>query len=333
MVARLPLPRNIVWEATARCNYACRYCYNVWTAPGGRTREDLGGVDMRRIIETIAACVPRLRTLTFSGGEPLLRDDLTALVSETKRILPRTQLSVATNGRLLSRDKARELKEAGVTAVQITTLSANPEVHDELAGMAGALESAVAAITRAKSAGMLVAAFFVATRCNIGDLPGAAKLALATGADTVIFNRFQPGGRALAHWKELTPSVRQLETAWRQIAELRKVGGLSLATILPPCETPNLKRTRKNVMSCPIGTRNAYPAIDPAGNLRPCNHSPIVAGSLLESPFVELLAHPSMLQSAADLPAECADCRWSRRCRGGCPAARHLAGEQIYACC
>lgn len=329
---RAPVPSSIVWEITARCNLRCAYCYTFWTAKGVEEPSTLGPCQTRQVIANIASGARGLKSLTFSGGEPLLRDDLADVVREAKKALPRAQISVATNGEFLTLERATRLKDSGVSVIQVTVLSGDPNVHDEMTGRPGTLERVLEAVANAKRAGLLVAAFFVATRRNISDFPGAAKLALAVGADTVIFNRFQPGGRALDSWKELTPGIGQLEAALAQIAELRKIAQVSFGTILPPCETLHRPVKGKDVFSCPIGTKRAYPAVGADGALRPCNHSPVIAGSLLERPLGELLQESCMSAGAAGpLPPECVGCRWSKRCRGGCPAARSLAGERIYA--
>jgi PqqA peptide cyclase len=254
MMPRTPLPQSIVWEVTSRCDQECLYCYNIWTTGGPTRPVDLDTNGAKRVLANLAAGAPRLKSLTLSGGEPLLRDDLATLIAEARSLLPHTQINIATNGRNLDRDKANGLKAAGIAVIQLTLLSANPKTHDSLTGRPGSFDRVIAAIACAKAAGMLVAVFFVAMRRNIPDFSGAARLALAVGADTVIFNRFQPGGRALELWKELTPAVSQLEEATAQIADLRKIAQISFGTILPPCETPHLRVTRKSVLSCPIGT-------------------------------------------------------------------------------
>lgn len=332
-MSRSPLPRSIVWEVTGRCDLKCAHCYNVWAAEDQTAPSDLSTEEGRRVLESVAATALSLESLTFSGGEPLLRADLPVLVSEAKRLLPETQLSVSTNGQRLSPAAARELKARGADVVQLTLLSGDPEMHDGMVGKTGAMDRVLAAISSAKGADLLVAVFFVATRGNIEDFPGAAKLALAVGADTVVFNRFQPGGRGLAGWKELTPSPGQLSTACAQIEELRAITDVSLGTILPPCEMPRATVSRRDIFRCPIGTRNAYPAIGPDGLLRPCNHSSLTAGSVLEQGLDELLQQSCMTAlTRGRLPAECTGCDWAAACNGGCPAARQLVGEQVYAC-
>jgi PqqA peptide cyclase len=324
------LSRSIVWEITARCNLQCQHCYNVWNAPGMEMPSDLDTADAFRLLANIQCAREVLKSLTFSGGEPLLRNDLLAIIAETRRLLPKVQLTIATNGQRLSLEMARDLKTSGVQTVQFTLLSACPGVHDRMMGGLGAFNQTMQAITFAKRAGLLVAVFFVATRTNIADFPGTAKLAVALGADAVVFNRFQPGGRSLATWQNFTPSPQQLEDAMRRFGELRSTVDVSMGTLIPPCEVPFLVEPRRP-QGCPIGTAYAYPTIGPNGSLRPCNHTPLTSGSLLESPLTELLKSPCMRRPLPErLPVECVDCRFRKTCQGGCLAARELVGKPIY---
>jgi len=315
---RAPLPRQIVWEVTARCDLSCEHCYNIWTAPGEVPPKDLETGSMITILDRIAADLPRLQSLTLTGGEPLLREDLAEIAAAARTRLPRAEVNVATNGRGLTAGAARRLRSAGVSVIQTTLLAAGPELHDELTGRPGAFDSTLAAIANARAAGLLVAVFFVAMRKNVAEFPGAARLAVALGADAVVFNRFQPGGRGLSGHRERTPTPDQLAVAIAQVEELRRITTVSFGTIIPPCESPN----GEGAATCPIGTRNAYPTISAEGKLRPCNHTPIVAGSLLERTLDDLLQEPCMAHPpVAEMPSRCKDCREWRTCRGGCPAA------------
>lgn len=318
----MTVPRSLVWEVTSRCSLPCVHCYNVWSR--GEHMAELAPGDRLRLVERLAPHRRALRALTLSGGEPLLLSDLEQLVAGIRRVLPRAQINIATNGLLLTPQRARALRRAGASAVQLTLLSARPDIHDGLVGQQGAQMMVLAAFAAAKQAGLGIASFFVGTRRNIEGLPGAAKLALALGADAVVFNRFQPGGRGLSRWRELTPTPDQLARAVTEIQRLRARAPLALGTPLPPCEAVGLE-----VLSCPIGTRNAYPCIGPDGNLRPCNHWPVGGGSLLERPLEQLLKQPLFRRPPGAPAPECQGCRWTR-CRGGCPAARTLAGAAIY---
>lgn len=320
-----PIPRSLVWELTARCSLACEHCYNVWYGDRAAPLRELASAERLAIVEGLAPYGRDLEAVTLSGGEPLLLPELELLVAGLRQRLPRARVNVATNGLLLTAERARGLRGAGAQAVQLTLLSPRPEVHDAMVGQQGAQMMVLAALAAAKAAGLVVAAFFVATRRNIADWPGAAKLALALGADAVMFNRFQPGGRGLTRWRELTPTPDQLQRALYQIRELQGRAAVQLGTPLPPCEAAGAP-----VLGCPIGTRDAYPCIGPDGGLRPCNHWPGSGGSLLELPLERLLRRPLYREPPGGLPDECGGCDDARRCGGGCPAARLLAGEAIY---
>ena len=320
----LAWPRSLVWEVTPRCPLRCGHCYCIWSAAGAELPEELDTGVLLHVLQALAPTRRHLQALTFSGGEPLLREDLGELVRSTGQVLPRAQLTVATSGWFLDSGRAEELAREGVSVVQLTLLAAHPELHDLLTGRGGSFERTLAAIPAACGAGLRVAVFFVAMRANIHELPGVARLAVALGADTVVLNRFQPGGRGLDGWRSRTPTREQLGWALAQRRELQDRAGLQLGTPIPPCEGGA-------AMPCPVGTRNAYPALGPDGTLRHCNHSPRVAGSLLDRPLAELLGEPCMQPvTPTDLPGECTGCHHARSCRGGCLAASRQTGGGIY---
>ena len=325
-----------MWEVTARCPLSCAHCYNVWTIEGAPTPHERSPVQRLALVDRLLPLRRRLRTLTLSGGEPLLLDVLESLVRRIAERKPRVQINLSTSGLLLEERRAHDLARAGVRLVQLTLLSARPETHDRMVGRPGTHEKVLAAMHLARQAGLAVAVYFVATRDNIDEWPGAARLALALGADVLVFNRFQPGGRALSCWRELTPTVVQLQRAMEQVTQLRRMAPVQLGTPLPCCEVGPGRR--QDTLRCPIGTANAYPTIGPDGTLRPCNHWPASGGSLLARPLTQVLRHPyfgrpragSSGALLAALPAECASCKLARGCGGGCPAARCLANDVIY---
>jgi MoaA/NifB/PqqE/SkfB family radical SAM enzyme len=75
--------------------------------------------------------------LVFSGGEPLCRSDLFALIGAARQrgIIP----ALATNGTLIDNDKARQIREAGVMRVSVSLDGATADVHDRMRQIPGAL--------------------------------------------------------------------------------------------------------------------------------------------------------------------------------------------------
>lgn len=320
----MKLPRSFVHELTARCDLACAHCYCPWTAAGAEVPRELSLDEIGTIVERVAALGRKVENVTLTGGEPTLRADLPDIIALYRRRVPSARVNMATNGLRLDGELARSLAGAGAATVQITMLGPSPELHDRLVGRPGAFDRTLRAVNEAKLAGMAVAVFFVALRDNCEQLGATACLALAVGADAVVFNRVNPGGRGLQGFEARTPLPGQLAAAMQQARELKLGARLSFGTALPPLEAESPMVWR----GCPVGTKDAYPAIGPDGRLRACNHDPVSVGSLLEASFEALLPRCRAYEPAE----ECAGCAQVRRCHGGCPAARALAGRPVYAC-
>ncbi|MBP7126258.1 radical SAM protein [Myxococcota bacterium] len=131
-------------ETGLSCNNRCGFCPQPPLRACGPGWIDPDTAEMRRRIEE--AFARGYRELAFSGGEPTIRPDLAELVS-LARGLGFTRVSITTNGRrLLYRDYARSLIEAGLTGVSISLHGPVPEIHDALTGVPGSFRQAVAGL-------------------------------------------------------------------------------------------------------------------------------------------------------------------------------------------
>jgi radical SAM protein with 4Fe4S-binding SPASM domain len=93
---------------------------------------------------------------------------------------------------------------------------------------------------------------------------------------------------------------------------------------IQPCLIETSVYPNLNFGFCAAGTERAYYALDPLGNLRPCNHTPTVLGNLLEESFVDLIAPERMREFVEAVPALCAPCALRDTCQGGCKAAAQV---------
>jgi radical SAM protein with 4Fe4S-binding SPASM domain len=75
------------------------------------------------------------RTVSFSGGEPVLRRDLVELISYAKKC--GFYVSLGTNGTLMTQDLAKRLIETNVDLIQLSIDSSHPKIHDQLRGNPG----------------------------------------------------------------------------------------------------------------------------------------------------------------------------------------------------
>lgn len=115
---------------TDRCNLRCDYCM---PAEGLDWLPRATVLTTEEIIRLVRIAVRELGIdeVRFTGGEPLLRRDLEAIVAATAALTPRPQLSVTTNGLGLS-GRAAALRAAGLDRVNVSLDTLRPEVFREL---------------------------------------------------------------------------------------------------------------------------------------------------------------------------------------------------------
>jgi pyrroloquinoline quinone biosynthesis protein E len=314
--------KTINWEVTPDCNQSCLFCYNVWKQQS-YSSNSLDTQQMIHILDRILDYKPQL--LSITGGEPLIRLDLVDLVRHASKKVP---CNLITNGTLLTPERAVELREAGVQMFQFTLLSANPDTHNTLVGRSS-FESLIEAIASVRSIGGPVSTTFVATRRNIEDWEETLELNVALGVQGILLNRFNVGGAGVERASELMPSIEDLKETLR-IAEagVKRYGiDISFGVPIPPCVLDTTAYPNVHFPNCSVGTRSAYPTVDPMGNVRPCNHSATIVGNLFDSDLKTIINNDPMLKYADQIPEKCRSCRYKKSCRGGCRAAAEVCGD------
>lgn len=315
--------RSVAFEVTQKCNQDCVFCYNVWKCrdyPQGQldTPQTLDLID--RIIRGY-----RPQVLTFTGGEPLLRQDLTQLIKHASR---RCSCNLITNGTLMTEDLAYELVDCGVRTFEFTLLSTDRDIHNRLVGR-DSFDELIEAIASVRAAGGNVATTFVAMKNNIHTWADTLELNAALGVSGILFNRFNVGGAGIEHASELMPSVEDLKEALKVANEGVERFGISISSgvPVPPCIIDRSAYKNIHFPDCPVGTYKAYPTVDPMGNVRPCNHASTILGNLFESSFKSILRSETALTYGRSIPEECKNCKDLKTCRGGCRAASEVCGN------
>ncbi len=329
--------KQIVLEVTAACNLECIHCYNVWKSPGRHyPRGELPLDDLTRVLDRLRSELP-LEVVAISGGEPFLRPDLPRIVAYLWSHHIHTV--VVTNGTLLTRERIEQTP--GVGNYELPLLSYRREVHDHLAGHA-AFDSLIRGATNLKQLGERFAVAFVATRANYRDLEQTLKLAVALGAEGMMYNRMNVAPNNLPHLEELLPSpemVRENLDVLEGFAS-RHVFPVACSIPIQPCllDTSRYKHVRFGF--CPLGGEDSYFTVDPLGNLRVCNHSSVILGNLLERSFWELYDQAYVSEFKTAMPTSCSACpeEVRSRCHGGCKAAAaecygSFAAEEPFLAC
>jgi len=135
----IPLrPIRAAIKVTHNCNSRCITCY-AWKE---KSQDELTAAELSDALCQLRAL--GITDLSLSGGEPLLRDDLPAIVSKA-RDLKFDRIHLSTNGLLLTRERAEQLVESGVTSFYLS-LNGNEDVHDMTRGIRGAYARTIGAL-------------------------------------------------------------------------------------------------------------------------------------------------------------------------------------------
>ena len=153
----------VVWNITRACNLKCVHCYAHAVEKAHDT--ELSGDQARAVIDDLAEFGSPV--ILFSGGEPLVRPDLPELASYAVEKGMRAVIS--TNGTLITKEKAKELKKIGLSYVGVS-LDGMEEVNDKFRCKKGAFRDALNGIKNCREAGLKVGLRFTINRMNVDEI-------------------------------------------------------------------------------------------------------------------------------------------------------------------
>jgi MoaA/NifB/PqqE/SkfB family radical SAM enzyme len=267
--ARRLAPLSAHLCVTSRCSYGCEHC--------GATYPD-GGVELTKdewigVIRDLQEL--GIAYIVFSGGEPLMRDDLEEMI---RAVDDRSVTLLFTNGRALTRERARSLKESGLFIAAVSLDSPNPAEHNRVRRHPQAFSHALAAIRNASQAGLytLVSAVIFRRNLNKENLFRLFGLAKEHGAHEVRIHQPIPRGQ-LAD----TEDANQIFYTQQDIVALnriqfaanRKKNGLPKVSSFPYTEGPHK-------FGCGAGVLHSY--LSATGDLWPCDFVPLSFGNVLK---------------------------------------------------
>ena len=147
--------RDIRISVTDRCNFRCTYCmpkeiynsnYNFF-----KKSEILSFEEIIRITKILASF--GVKKVRLTGGEPLLRNNIHLLIDELTKINGVKDISMTTNGVLLSKKRAKLLREAGLNRLTVSLDSLDPEKFHKISGSKYLPEDVLKGIENAKYSG------------------------------------------------------------------------------------------------------------------------------------------------------------------------------------
>jgi MoaA/NifB/PqqE/SkfB family radical SAM enzyme len=126
-------PEHAQLIVTNMCNGRCKHC-NIWKKYNDHPellKEELSSEEIFRLVDELEAF--GVSTMSISGGEPLLRQDIFSIIEKIKKTTS-IQLNITTNGILLNEKVSRKLVELGLDSINIS-LDGMEEVHNKIRGL------------------------------------------------------------------------------------------------------------------------------------------------------------------------------------------------------
>ena len=247
-------------QGSWHCNQKCVHCYAAGQVLSDE--EELSTDDWKKILDNCRdACIPQV---TFTGGEPTMREDLFELISYARWFISRLN----TNGIRLTPDYCKKLREAELDSVQITFYSEDPEIHNRLVG-AARYEETLAGIKNALGQGLSVS--INTPLCTLNrDYVKTLELLHGLGVIYVTCSGLITTGSAAQTASEaLQLESGELEQILRQAVAYCHRNGMEIAFTSPGWLDEQVFE-ELIIPSPSCGACLSNMAITPAGNVVPC---------------------------------------------------------------
>ena len=254
-------PLWLLAELTYRCPLHCVFCYNpVQLKQASSELTTAEWVEVMRQARQLGAA-----QLGFSGGEPLVRDDLEELVQEAHRLGYYTNL--ITSGVGLTPARAQRLKDAGLDHVQLSFQDSTRELNDFLSHTKTfELKKKVAQTIKAHDWPMVMNC--VLHRHNLPHVGQIIEMALDLGAEYLELANVQYYGWAWVNRDHLMPTREQLQEAEAVVQQYRARIGKQCRLLFV---VPDYFEERPK--ACMNGWGSVFLSIAPDGLAMPCHNA------------------------------------------------------------
>ena len=324
----------VIWNVNNRCNLSCKHCYI--EAKDEEHKGELTTQEAKRFIDDLGKM--KIPVLLFSGGEPLLRGDIYQLAARADKKGIRPVLS--TNGTLITRQVAKELKMAGFRYIGVS-LDGLEQVHDDFRNRAGAFQLALTGLENAMEAELKVGVRFTMSEKNKDDLPQVLELVAERGIPRFCMYHLVYSGRGKdlisldISKKDKERTIKYIMHRTLKFSEEKReleiltvdnpVDGIMILRHIKkehPEKADEVYELLRRAGGCSAGEKVAN--VDPQGDVHPCQFwRNLSLGNVKEKNFSKIWLdkenrHLRKLRDKASyLKGKCGKCEWVEIC-GGC---------------
>ena len=286
-ILRHARPIAMTFAITYKCQCNCVHC------SAGRHQKldtlELSTEEAKRVIDESQKL--GISILAFTGGEPLLRQDIFELISYVNQ--KKTVPILFTNGLLLTQNNVNKLAKAGLYSLFVSIDSSLPDEHNKLRGVNGLFETAIEGIRRAKEKGIFVGLSSYATQSSTkkGEYKKLHEFAKELGVHNVMLFDGVPTGKILKDTSELLTTEQHEEI--REFSQ-----DIHNHKIVPPLSSQSWQNSIESYLAG-VGCLAAYIQyyISAYGEVSPCDFTPLSFGNIREEPlkkiWKKMIHHPA----------------------------------------
>jgi len=310
-------PETVVWEITFACNMRCIHC---GTSAGKRRPDELTTDEALGLIDELTnlGC----KSITLSGGEPLMRNDWRLLAARIKENGLTSYL--ITNGYALTPADVDEFLRLGFKRVGVS-VDGMESIHNHIRQRPDSFAKCLRAIDLMRDRGVDFCVISQVSNLNLGELDALHRLLVDHECPGWRIQMCTSTGRMMEH-ANMVLSLENYERLVDKLLELRRDGDIFIDVGenigYYGCKGSELIDGNA-YFGCYAGLRVA--GIASNGNVKGCLSMPeqFVEGNIRDSSFTEIWNNPDgfaynrkFTQDTAS--GACHDCRYLPLCRGGC---------------
>lgn len=309
----LTAPLRADLALTFRCQNNCIHCY----AGGPHTTRELTTEQWKTVIDHLHQI--GVFIVTFTGGEPTLRDDLSELMLHAQNRGMVTGL--ITNGRRLSdRSYVENLEKSGLDFVQITLESYRAETHDLMTETKGSWEETIRGIRNVIPTQIYATTNTTLSKHNVSDFLETVDFIKELGVAGFGCNALIYAGKASQIADEFVVAHETLAELLPKVQEKASKLGLKFLWYTPT------QYCHFNPVSLGLGVKSCTAAlintcVGPNGDVYPCQSYFEPLGNILTDEWRKIWNHPLAvnIRKREYVEPKCKDCPQLRTCGGGCP--------------
>jgi radical SAM protein with 4Fe4S-binding SPASM domain len=306
-------PLRMDLAVTFKCQNNCVHCY----AGGPHETIELTTDQWKEVMNRLHEI--GVFIVTFTGGEPTLREDLPELLlyAQNKGMVT----GLISNGRRL-KDKAYvgQLEKSGLDFVQITLESHKPKTHDTMTNAKGSWKETVEGIKNALQTQIYVTTNTTLSKYNAQDFLETIDFLKTSGVAAFGCNSLIYSGKANEVSEKFALSFETLNDLLPKIRDKADRLGLKFLWYTPTqyCRFDPVQ-LGLGVKSCSAALINM--CVGPNGDVYPCQSYFESLGNILKDPWQRIWNHPLAvrIRKREYIGPKCKDCPELQVCGGGCP--------------